>query len=307
MTGWELVARMRADEELSSLPIIVTSAAADRAPPDSDRVLSKPLRLDVLIDSVAELCRAAGRTAAQRSGALQGLAQRNVDLAEMQKFREEMSSLIVHDMKNPLMAIVTNLGFVLEEPLPIEPEKLEALTESREAAERLSRLVENLLHVVKLESGRFLPDRKKIGARQVIGGLVRRGDTQAREHDVAVNVVEPPEVELSIDIDLVSRALDNILDNAFRHTPRGGRIVVDTLVTETHVAIRIGNTGASIPPSSRRSIFEKYGQASPAAGRVNLGLGLYFCRLVAEAHGGSIAVEESATLPTIFTLRLPRE
>jgi signal transduction histidine kinase len=227
-------------------------------------------------------------------------------MAEMQKFREEMSSLIVHDMKNPLMAIVTNLAYVLEDPLPIESEKQEALVESREAAERLSRLVENLLHVVKLESGRFLPDRKATSAKQVLGGLARRGEALAREHGVKLDFIAPPDATLSVDIDLVSRALDNILDNAFRHTPRGGRIAVDALVTDTEVAIRIGNTGASIPPSSRRAIFEKYGQASAQAGRVNLGLGLYFCRLVAEAHGGSIAVEESASLPTIFTLRLPR-
>jgi two-component system, OmpR family, heavy metal sensor histidine kinase CusS len=196
---------------------------------------------------------------------------------------------------------------VLEEELPIEPEKHEALVESREAAERLSRLVENLLHVVKLESGRFLPDRKDTSAKQVLGGLARRGETLAREYEVKLDVADPPEVTLSIDIDLVSRALDNILDNAFRHTPRGGRIAVDAIVTDTAVAVRIGNTGRSIPPSSRRAIFEKYGQASASAGRVNLGLGLYFCRLVAEAHGGSIAVEESASLPTIFTLRLPRQ
>ncbi|MEJ7730609.1 MAG: response regulator [Polyangiaceae bacterium] len=306
MTGWELVARLRADENLASLPVIVTSAAADRAPPDSDKVLAKPLRLDLLIESVGELCRASRKGAEKRSVALQGLAQRNVELAEMQKFREEMSSLIVHDMKNPLMAIVTNLAYVLEEPLDITSEKNEALVDSREAAERLSRLVENLLHVVKLESGRFLPDRKETSAKQVLGGLARRGEALAREHGMSLDVVDPPDATLSIDVDLVSRALDNILDNAFRHTPRGGRIAVDALVTATQVAIRIGNTGTSIPPSSRRAIFDKYGQASAQAGRVNLGLGLYFCRLVAEAHGGSIAVEESASLPTIFTLRLPR-
>ena len=307
MTGWELVARPARRREPGLAGRSSSPAPPPIAlPPDSDKVLAKPLRLDVLIDCVAELCQAASKGVEKRSVALQGLAQRNVELAEMQKFREEMSSLIVHDMKNPLMAIVTNLAYVLEDPLPIEPDKHEALMESREAAERLSRLVENLLHVVKLESGRFLPDRKETSAKQVLGGLARRGETLSRDHEVKLDFIDPPDATLFVDIDLVSRALDNILDNAFRHTPRGGRIAVDALVTDTQVAIRIGNTGSSIPPSSRRAIFEKYGQASAQAGRVNLGLGLYFCRLVAEAHGGSIAVEESASLPTIFTLRLPR-
>ena len=304
MTGWELVAKVRADATLAALPVIVTSAAADRAPPESDRVLGKPLRLDVLVDSVAELCRRGAPRSGPRTSPLQELAQRNVNLVELQQFRDEMSSLIVHDMKNPLTAIVSNLHFALGE-MP-ESEAREAVLDACEATERLNRLVQNLLHVVKLESGRFLPQREEVSVRELVASIVDRLETHTKGSDVRVTSADVPDAVASLDRELVSRCLDNIIDNAVRYTPAGGRIHVEATVGAEALQLEIGNSGAPIPREARQAIFDKYGQAGTAGGRVNLGLGLYFCRLVAEAHGGSISVRETDALPTVFVLRLPR-
>lgn len=106
---------------------------------------------------------------------------------------------------------------------------------------------------------------------------------------------------LLVDADLVSRMLENILNNALRYTPAGGRIAATISPTE----IRIANTGPAIPVELRGRIFEKYGQADKRVGRTSLGLGLYFCAMIAAAHGGHLSVTETTEFPTVFILSLP--
>lgn len=304
MTGWELVAQMRADRELASIPIIVTSAASDRAPPASDRVLSKPLNLDDLVTSVAELSRTGASAADTRNRALRDMAQRNVHLAQLQRLREEMSALVVHDMKGPLSAIVLNLQYATP-LLPPGSEALGALLDTRAAAERLSRMVENMLHVVKMESGRFLPERTQVSTARLLGDLAQRAQAPARDAGITLMLGPVEDVELMVDQELLSRALDNLVDNALRHTTRGGRVSIGATSDGRTLTIQVGNTGAPIPRAMRASVFDKYGQIGRSGGRVNLGLGLYFCRLVADAHGASIGVGETADMPTVFSIAIP--
>jgi signal transduction histidine kinase len=96
------------------------------------------------------------------------------------------------------------------------------------------------------------------------------------------------------------------MDNAIRYTPRMGRIVLAAVSSESQVQLRVGNTGPAIPAAKRETIFEKFGQLTQSGYRTNLGLGLYFCRLAIEAHGGRMWVDESPELPTVFCIDLPR-
>jgi len=305
MTGWELVDSMRSKHELASIPVVVTSAAADRSPPGVDGVLMKPLSLDDLLAVVSEHCAVNDTTRKEHDEALRELARRNIELVELQRFRDEMSALIVHDMKSPLAAIICNLEYVLSSPLSESGDKREALCDTEGAAKRLLRLIQNLLELVKLESGRFLPTRKAVPAAQLLDPVLLDRRPMAKQRGIVLHAPPILEVSLSVDAELVVRAIENILDNAFRYTPRGGTIDVVAEVSGSKLSIRIGNTGPTIPEAARARVFEKYGQITPDAGRINLGLGLYFCRLVAEAHGGGIRLEESPTLPTIFVLDLP--
>ena len=306
MTGWELIERMRATKNFASIPIVVTSAAEQRSPPGVQRVLAKPVHPATLLAAVEQLCVADPTRARARDDALRDLAQRNLELAELHRFRDEMSALIVHDMKSPISAIRTNLDFVLGRPSALDDEERAALNDTQEAVDRLLRLTENLLQLVKLESGRFLPQRTRVTVTELLEPLIRRRLPQARERQIDLVASAYPDVALAVDADLIGRVVENILDNAFRYTPPGGTIAVGALASADALVVRIGNTGSPIPASTRGKIFEKFGQTDKEGGRMNLGLGLYFCRLVAEAHGGRIRLEESPDLPTIFALELPR-
>ena len=115
-----------------------------------------------------------------------------------------------------------------------------------------------------------------------------------------------PEIRMKADADLLTRTVENILDNALRYVPDGGMIEIELRELGMEVEIRIGNSGPAIPIEARSVIFDKHGQVGVDIGRRNLGLGLHFARLAVEAHGGRIWVEETETLPTVFGIRLPR-
>jgi two-component system, OmpR family, heavy metal sensor histidine kinase CusS len=103
----------------------------------------------------------------------------------------------------------------------------------------------------------------------------------------------------------MTRAIENVVDNALRYTPSGGTIALIATRVGDDVELAIGNDGPPIPAEARLAIFEKYGQAGRHSGRMNLGLGLYFCRLAAEAHAGTLELRETSEFPTLFVFRLP--
>ena len=106
---------------------------------------------------------------------------------------------------------------------------------------------------------------------------------------------------------MIERVVENVLDNALRYTPLNGRILLRAIPApegRPGVQIRIGNTGSRIPSELRAVVFEKFGQG-PGGLRTNLGLGMYFCRIAAEAHGGRIWIDEEPELPTVFVIELP--
>src|SRR5205814_4399151 len=107
---------------------------------------------------------------------------------------------------------------------------------------------------------------------------------RSRRIDLGLDVAAGARAE--IDTDLIARVIENLLDNAFRYTPPGARIAIAARPSRDRGSIEVGNSGPPIPPEARALIFEKFGQAAPTNGRMNLGLGLYFCRLVIERHGG---------------------
>jgi signal transduction histidine kinase len=163
-----------------------------------------------------------------------------------------------------------------------------------------------LVDVARLEDGTLEVRASEINLRQLLQPLVDQRRLLARQRKVALGLVASPEITITADADLVTRTVENILDNALRHAPPGGMIEIALRESGAEVELRIGNSGPAIPIEARTTIFEKYGQADVDVGRRNLGLGLHFARLAIEAHGGRIWVEETEKLPTVFGIRLPR-
>ncbi len=302
MTGWELIDRVRANAAYSSMPVVVLSAASERSPPGVDRILSKPCELDTLVQTVRHYCEA-GTTVPPEE--VRELARRNVELIELQRFRNEMSAMIVHDLKNPMAVIMSMIDYLLGNPSD-EEDRVGALEDMKTAGSRILRLIANLLDLTKLETGRFLPQRTSIRLSALVDQLFAGRAQLAVTRQLTLVSTIDPELRASVDVDLICRVIENILDNALRYAPTGGRVCVWAEASEARVRIHLGNDGPAIPPEQHAVIFDKFTQLHGDLGKRNLGLGLYFCRLAVEALGGRISLVDDARLPVVFCLDLPR-
>jgi signal transduction histidine kinase len=302
MNGWELVQRMRDDPRLAAIPVVVTSAAADRPPPEVDCVLPKPIDLARLLEAVRGYCGQAAR--GEMNPAVRELARRNIELAELRRFRDEMAAMVVHDLKGPLGAVLAEIQLLRRGPVS-EDDKQIILGEVEYSARRALRIAENLLQLARLETGAFILRRSTMRVSSLLDPLVEQRRRLASESGITIATEPGDDPAVELDDDLISRALENLVDNGLRHTPARGRMRVAAARQSGRLRFEVGNSGPPVPPASRQRIFEKFGQDDPGAGRTNAGLGLYFCRLVAEAHGGKVWVEERAEYPATFVVEVP--
>jgi signal transduction histidine kinase len=217
-----------------------------------------------------------------------------------------MSAMLVHDLKNPITVMLANVDYLLQAAEPAaQGESLSALHDTQVAGRRALRLLGNLLDVARLESSQLQLRREYTDVARLLGPLVEQRSHMAVSRDISMRCHLDRGATVYADTELISRVVENVFDNAFRHTPVGGVIDVQGFATSHGAQLRIGNSGAAIPSEARQQIFERFAQAHEHVGRMNLGLGLYFCRLATEAHGGRIWVEETRDLPTVFSIELP--
>jgi signal transduction histidine kinase len=221
---------------------------------------------------------------------------RRVDLA-----RSEFIGVAAHELRTPLAAILGVLS-TLKGHAPVLDDRVRVeLIEGAEAqAERLSRLVEDLLTISRIEDGVLRLSMTEIDARALIGEAAQASATNERlalELDGAGSVV--------CDADAVIRVLTNLLDNARKYSPDGAPIVVTVSNEEERVRFGVRDAGPGIEPDDREAVFERFRRAD-RSGKPGAGLGLYICRGLVQAHGGELQVGESPEGGAEFSFWLPR-
>jgi two-component system heavy metal sensor histidine kinase CusS len=232
----------------------------------------------------------------------------NKRLQALQADKEVLTSLIVHDLRAPLSAVRSNLDWLKAEVAALNNrDASEAVVESRQVVDRLTGMINDLLNVTGLESNALALSREAIVARAFLDALARQLSTQAASKQLVVDVVAD-ELSFSADKALLQRALENLTSNALRYTPRGGRVRLEARRDGDDVLLAVRNDGPTIPAHARPTLFDKYTQGGDVKEnrRAGWGLGLYFCRLCAESHGGRVSVEDSPDFATSFVVRLPR-
>jgi two-component system sensor histidine kinase/response regulator len=303
LDGLEVTRRLRQRPAVEYLPIVLVTALNDQASKvdglnaGADEFLTKPIDGRELLVRTGNLLRLRERELA--------LQRQNAELMELHRFRDELSSLLVHDLKNPMAAVIGNLALMKSDGR-LDQQQRETIDDATRASERVVRLLQNLLDVARQEAGRLELRRSTVAVYDLLAEVVEQRQSAARMMRMEILFQGDPELRLDADADILTRAAENILDNAIRHTPTGGKIRVHTKAGPgSSVQLRFGNTGTAVPPEARHLIFDKFGRVAEGMGRMNLGLGLYFCRLAAEAHGGRIWVEEAPPFATEFVIELP--
>lgn len=216
-------------------------------------------------------------------------------LLEIQRVRQEVSDLIVHDLRNPLGIIYSVLD-VLKMVLPEEilSNNQELLSIADEARSRMKRLIESLLDIARMEEGQTVLNLRSVSLPHLINRLMKSMDLIAKRRHIALEVIMAETLApIILDEEKIERVLANLLDNAFKYTSHGGSIVITVTEENAQVRVCVSDTGPGIPESERERIFERFTQVQGdnVARRRGFGLGLAFCKLAVEAHGGAIWVE----------------
>jgi signal transduction histidine kinase len=223
------------------------------------------------------------------------LGQAYSDLKRAEDMRDNLTAMLVHDLRTPLTSLIGPLEMLEQEMLgPLDETQNEVVKMSRQSGQRLLGLVNQLLDVSKMEAGEFKITRTNIDTKALLQRAI--DITSGLELDGAQMEIETIEVEsVNGDTELLERVLINLLGNAQKFSPANGAITLGVLDGEKPT-FYVQDNGPGIPAEYREKIFDKFGQVESRQDgkKFSTGLGLTFCRLAVEAHGGRIWVESEA-------------
>ncbi|OQY45696.1 MAG: hypothetical protein B6242_09655 [Anaerolineaceae bacterium 4572_78] len=253
------------------------------------RILSSRLRI---ADSIHEQKAHTTRYLIKQVSLLQ---MRKEELLALQRLRQETIDFIVHDLRSPLgtiMGVLNMLEMVLPEDIIIKNSELLSLATT--SCQRMNYMVSSLLDVAKMESGQARLDLTKTHLADIIHRVARKGLTLSQQKSIIVDETVLDTLPLiKIDADKIERILANLIDNAIKYTLEGKMVTIATELKDDHIVVKVIDQGPGIPHKMQKTIFDRFVQVKDdKKASYGFGIGLYFCRLTIEAHGGKIWVED---------------
>lgn len=232
-------------------------------------------------------------------------AQRD-QLISAQNEAEALAQVIVHDLKNPLATLLQYVGLAEAElrSAPGAGAAVDYLEHAGDEGRRLSKLIGDLLLVYRLEQGVMAPVRESVVVTLLLDAVVQRYRARGAERGVRLELQADDGLVALLDLDLVQRLLENLVANALRHVGRGDVVRVEARAEDGQVRLAVRNTGPPVPVELRDSLFRRFVTGGMREWH-NAGLGLYLCRLVAEAHGGTIALADRSGWNVSFEITIP--
>ncbi|MCX7967650.1 MAG: HAMP domain-containing histidine kinase [Armatimonadetes bacterium] len=231
-------------------------------------------------------------------------------LQDQEHLRDALIEFLVHDLRSPLTNIISGLETLLvstEDNLASEDRELIEL--ALIGAHRLLTMVNSILDLRKLEEGKFPLYLKEFDPHEAVGEAIRQVQLWARQNNVSLQVDFDPEVPSKMVADrwVLIRVLVNLLSNALKYTPNGGTITLSVVMDGGWVHFSVKDQGPGIPKEYLERIFDRFVQveARKAGAAVGTGLGLTFCKLAVEAHGGRIWVESEVGKGTTVHFVVP--
>jgi signal transduction histidine kinase len=307
MNGYEVCRHLKEDEQLKDIPVVFLSALSETmgivnafAAGGVDYI-TKPFQLaevEARVDTHLELRR-------QKRRVQEALDE----LREVEALRDSLVHMIVHDLRSPLTGIYAYLELIKEAAPGVLTAKLRGyIDDALKSAQQMVGIVSDILDTSRLEAGQLKPALEYFelegAVDESIAGLAALSGTR-KIHFVRR---ERPAI-VRADKGLVLRVIQNLLANALKFTPADGVIGVSVTDAGGRLRLSFSDNGPGIAPEYREKIFKKFSQVELPAGRQkdSSGLGLAFCRLAVEAHGGRIGVESEEGKGSTFWFELPAQ
>ncbi len=219
------------------------------------------------------------------------LQKANKELRELTNFKENLSQMIVHDLKNPLN-VVLNYS---------QNDKVTS------AGKQMLNLVYNILDVQKYDKKSMKLSKSAHDIEPIIESVLQQVQFFVNQKSIQLSYSYPKNIFVNVDIDIIDRVLVNLLSNAIKFSPYGGKIDVSAQTTNNKVKILVSDSGPGIPPEMKNLVFQKFGQYEKNDFHINgsSGIGLAFCKIAIEAHGGNIDFISEVDKGSTFWIELP--
>ena len=263
------------------------------------------LRLSGLVRAVERSRRSERVARREAEQAQQLLSYQNEQLVEIDTLKDEFVSSVSHELRTPLTSISGYVELLLEDEPDEEKRGYLAIVDRN--AHRLLGLVSDLLFTARLQEGRLELERSEVDLTELVRHAVESAQPRAESSAVLFEVeLEPVALVLGEQVRL-AQLLDNLVSNAIKFTPQGGRVTVRLTGGDGVARIEVTDTGIGIPDQEREKLFERFFRSQTALERQiqGTGLGLYISKAIVEAHGGRIGVHSREGLGTTFVVELP--
>jgi two-component system, sensor histidine kinase and response regulator len=306
MDGFETLKQLRSSKKMADIPVIFLTAKRKDALSieeglllGAEEYLTKPIDTDELLVRTRSLIR------------LKKME------TELERTKADFMAMLIHDLRSPIGGISSILE-LLEEPLlrgeQIQDVHKELLTSAEEATKRLLMLINDMLDLSKFEAGKMNLNREQIHVGKIADKIMKLMLPQFKQKAIHIKLVQEDNLPMvSGDANKIAQVFNNILSNALKFTSANGtvQIVIGKMLNKgssgESVWTAISNTGIGILPEELPTIFERYkqGVASEITQVKGTGLGLAICKLIVEAHGGTITAESEPRNLTVFRFTLP--
>jgi len=306
MNGTEVCQHLKSNDHYKSIPIIMVTALdtkedlAHALDQGANDFVSKPINSLELRSRV----RAHLRTKSEHDELKALLKLREEALI----FREDLSNMIVHDLRNPLATIILAAGIVQRyiDKLDQKPLILKKIAQILESGHKLEDMIDGLLLMAKLESGKILFNPIPTDLYEL--GIEATNDFElvanSRQIQLISELPDPNQTVLT-DTTILRRVIDNLLSNALKFSPEGSQVILSLeYLSENHFRVQVADKGVGITEAEKEKIFEKFEIGNLKKNTSQTGLGLAFCKIAIEAQGGTLAIADNHPQGSIFMIEI---
>ena len=309
MDGYDVLSHIKADERWHNIPVIMISAlnevqsVARCIEAGADDYLAKPFN-PTLLKARIGACLEKKRCRDRETALFEELDRNYKHLEKVEKLRDDMRNMIVHDLRTPLTAVIVGVE-MLEKHGALNETQREMMAVALGGGRTLVGMINDLLDVEKMESGSTQLQYEELSAAALVACALEQVGSLAEDGDTALITEIAPGLPLFPgDQNKLSRTLVNLIANAIKFTQAGTVTITASRDEQETICFAVRDTGQGIPSEAFERIFEKFGQLD-SRNTVGTGLGLPFCKLAVEAHGGRIKVESAEGVGSTLSFTIP--